>query len=67
MSATPEHPCRECGHELTSPASIALGIGPVCLQRERERAGEVVKRSTRPKKQKVTYDPNQLDLFPLEL
>jgi hypothetical protein len=63
MSATPEHPCRECGHALTSAASIALGIGPTCLKRERERAGTM--KRTMAKTQKSVYDPNQLLLFPV--
>ena len=65
MTAIKEHPCRECGKELTNPASIAAGIGPTCLKRERERAGEVVKRSTRqPKTSRLVHDPRQLELFP---
>jgi len=26
--------CRVCGRTLTDPESVALGIGPVCRQRE---------------------------------
>jgi len=64
VSAVKENPCRECSNELTNSASIALGIGPVCLKRERERAGEVKRTRSRPKTHKLVHDPNQLFLFP---
>jgi hypothetical protein len=32
--------CRCCGRALTDPASIQLGIGPVCAMRQKEREME---------------------------
>lgn len=34
----PSHVCRACGRELSNPASIAAGIGPVCAARYRRLA-----------------------------
>ena len=31
--------CRRCGRTLTNEASKKYGIGPICLQKEREEAG----------------------------
>lgn len=31
------HNCRRCGRELKDEESIRLGIGPICLQKEKEK------------------------------